>query len=117
SRTSPPNNPGPPFTVWLNDSGAGEPDWSPDRAHIAYSRRVPGRTDRDIWIINAYATNPSQAVRVTTGPADEFHPRFSSDGSKIFFLSNRTDAYGADGVFDTERRGVNIWSVSRFDLP
>ena len=56
-------------------------------------------------------------MRVTTGPADEFHPRFSSDGSKIFFLSNRTDAYGADGVFDTERRGVNIWSVSRFDLP
>ena len=117
SRTSPPNNPGPPFTVWLNDSGAGEPDWSPNGGHIVFSKRTPGRTDRDIWIINAYATSPSQAVRVTTGPADEFHPRFSSDGSKIFFLSNRTDAYGADGVFDTERRGVNIWSVSRFDLP
>jgi len=114
---NPPNNPGPPFTPWLNDPLALEPDWSPDGQHIVFSKISPGESDRDIWIINANATDPASAVRVTRGPADESHPRFSSDGSKIFFVSDRTDGYGANGVYDTERRGVNIWSVSRFDLP
>ncbi len=113
---NPPSNPEP-FQVWLNDPAASEPDWSPDGQHIAFSKRSPGRTDRDIWIINANETDPSKAKLVASGPADEFHPRFSSDGSTIFFLSNRTDTYGANGVYDTERRGVNVWSVKRFDLP
>ncbi|HMI31689.1 MAG TPA: hypothetical protein VK527_08115, partial [Candidatus Limnocylindrales bacterium] len=113
---SPPNNPEP-FLQWLNDLDATEPDWSPDGQHIVFARRVLGRTDRDIWIINAHASDPSTAVRVTTGIADEFHPRFSSDGLKIFFVSNRVDGYGANGLYDTERRGYNIWSVGRFDLP
>jgi hypothetical protein len=113
---NPPNNPEP-FPQWLNDLAATEPDWSPDGQHIVFARRVPGRTDRDIWIINAHASDPTSAVRVTTGIADEFHPRFSSDGSTIFFVSNRIDGYGTNGFYDTERRGVNIWSVSRFDLP
>ena len=69
------------------------------------------------WIINAAASDPSAEVQITFGPADDFHPRFSSDGSKIFFVSNRIDGYGANGFYDTERRGTNIWSVSRFDKP
>jgi hypothetical protein len=113
---SPPTNPEP-FPQWLSDLTATEPDWSHDGQHIVFAKRVPGRTDRDIWIINAHASDPAAAVRVTSGIADEFHPRFSSDGSKIFFVSNRIDGYGANGFYDTERRGTNIWSVSRFDLP
>jgi Tol biopolymer transport system component len=113
---NPPTNPEP-FTAWLNDLAALEPDWSPDGMHIVFSKRLPGHTDRDLWIINAGASDPSTARQVTFGPADEFHPRFSSDGSKIFFVSNRIDGYGANGFYDTERRGTNIWSVSRFDLP
>jgi coproporphyrinogen III oxidase len=66
-------------------------------------------------------TEPNNIPKIVQGlvhdPADEFHPRFSSDGTTIFFLSNRVDAYGANGFFDTERRGINVWSVSRFDLP
>jgi len=113
---NPPTNPEP-FSQWLGDLSAAEPDWSPDGQRIVFSKRLPGRTDRDIWIINAHASNPSSARLVTRGPADEFHPRFSSDGSKIFFVSNRVDGYGANGIYDTERRGTNIWSVARFDLP
>jgi hypothetical protein len=111
-----PNNPEP-FSPWLVDVRGEEPDWSPDGQHIVYARRLPGRTDRDIFIINAHASDPSSAVPVTTGPSDDFHPRFTSDGSTIFFVSNRADNYGANGFYDTERRGTNIWSVSRFDLP
>lgn len=113
---NPPTNPEP-FALWLGDLLAFEPDWSPDGQHIVFAKRSPGHTDRDIWIINAAASDPSAAVQVTSGPADEFHPRFSSDGTQIFFMSNRADGYSANGVFDTERRGVNIWSVGRFDLP
>ena len=112
----PPNNPEP-FIVWLDDPLAREPDWSPDGQHIVFSKRSPGHTDRDLWIINAAASSPSAARQITFGPADDFHPRFSSDGTAIFFVSNRVDGYGANGFYDTERRGVNIWSMSRFDLP
>jgi len=113
---NPPTNPAP-FSPWLTDLTAFEPDWSPDGQHIVFSKRQPGRADRDLWIINAAANDVSAARQITFGPADEFHPRFSSNGSKIFFLSNRIDGYGANGFYDTERRGVNVWSVSRFDLP
>jgi len=105
------------FPQWLADSAATEPDWSPDGQHIVFSKRAPGRTDRDLWIINANSSDRTSAVPVTRGIADEFHPRFSSDGTKIFFVSNRVDQYGANGVYETERRGTNVWSVSRFDLP
>lgn len=105
------------FPQWLTDSAATEPDWSPDGQHIVFAKRAPGRTDRDLWIINAGSSDPASAVPVTRGIADESHPRFSSDGTKIFFVSNRIDKYGANGFYDTERRGTNIWSVSRFDRP
>ena len=101
---------------WLNDLGATEPDWSPDGLHIVFVRKnLIG--DRDIWIINAASSNPNDAVRVTRGPADDAHPRFSADGTKIYFVSNRGNKYGLNGVYDTERRGTNIWSVARFDKP
>jgi Tol biopolymer transport system component len=56
-------------------------------------------------------------VRVTSGPADDSQPRFSADGNSIFFISNRVDRYGVTGVYGTERRGTNVWSVAHFDRP
>ena len=106
-----------PSTNWLPDSSATEPDWSPDGAYIVYAKRDPITRDRDIWIIAASSNVPSTAIRVTHGPADDSHPRFSPDGSAIFFVSNRADRYGLNGIYNLERRGTNIWSVTRFDLP
>jgi hypothetical protein len=102
---------------WLPDSSAAEADWSPDGQHIIYTKRNAISGDRDIWIINAGSSDPSTAVRVTFGPADDSHPRFSHDGASIFFVSNRVDHYGLNGIYNTERRGTNIWSVSLFDTP
>ena len=104
-------------TQWLPDSTAAEVDWSPDGQHIVFTRRNPVAGDRDIWIINAGSNDPSTALRVTAGPADDSHPRFSYDGNSIVFVSNRVDHYGLNGIYNTERRGTNIWSVSRFDRP
>jgi dipeptidyl aminopeptidase/acylaminoacyl peptidase len=105
-----------PGSPWLNDLTATEPDWSPDGHHIVFVRPNPVG-DRDIWIINAASSNPNDAIRVTHGPADDAHPRFSADGTKIFFISNRANRYGLNGIYDTERRGINIWTVARFDKP
>ena len=104
-------------TQWLADSSAAEVDWSADGQYIIYAKQNPGVGDRDIWIINAGSAAPSSARRVTFGPADDSHPRFSADGTLIYFVSNRMDHYGLNGIFNTERRGTNIWSVARFDLP
>lgn len=104
-------------TLWLADSSAKELDWSPDGQHIVYSKVNPALGDRDIWIINAASMDPTSAQRLTFGPADDSHPRFSPDGLSVFFVSNRADHYGLNGIFSTERRGTNIWSVSKFDLP
>jgi len=109
----------PPSTdqVWLADTTVAEPDWSSDGKYIVFSRRDPARNDRDIWILATNATGFSQAKQVTRGPADDSHPRFSKDGTTVFFVSNRQDNYGVNGLFLTERRGTNLWSVRRFDLP
>ena len=94
-----------------------DPDWSPDGAFVVFARKNIGTGDRDIWIISSAATDVSQAIRVTFGPADDSHPRFNDDGTEIFFISNRVDHYGLNGIYGTERRGTDVWSVTHFDKP
>jgi hypothetical protein len=101
---------------WLPDSSALEPDWSADGVYVVYAK-MNAAGDRDIWVIRSDTSDKTSAIRVTYGPADDSHPRFSSDGRSIYFISNRGDRYGLNGIFGTERRGYNVWSVSGFDLP
>ena len=103
--------------TWMADTTMLEPDWSFDGSHIVFSRRDPAKADRDIWIIATNATSFDEARQVTRGPADDSHPRFARDGDTIFFVSNRQDRYGLNGIFATERRGTNLWSVRRYDIP
>ena len=102
---------------WLPDSSASDPDWSPDGQYIVFADPNVKNGERDIWIIRSDTNLRSAALRVTSGPADDSHPRFSSDGNTIYFVSNRASNYGLNGIYATERRGYNIWSVTRFDRP
>jgi len=111
-------DPAPDEVLALDDSTAADPDWSQDGQYFVFSRRnVGASTDRDIWIIRADTNDPANAIRVTSGPADDSHPRFSADGLTIYFVSDRADRYGLNGIFPTERRGTNLWSVRLFDRP
>ncbi|HKO21661.1 MAG TPA: hypothetical protein VJX91_03340 [Candidatus Eisenbacteria bacterium] len=102
---------------WLADSSATDPDWSADGQYVVFADAAVKNGERDIWIIRADTNVRSSAVRITGGPADDSHPRFSDDGNTIYFVSNRASDYGLNGVYPTERRGYNIWSVTRFDRP
>ncbi|MBN2011796.1 S9 family peptidase [candidate division KSB1 bacterium] len=69
-----------------------EPQVSPDGKQIVFVVRKTdmeankGRTD--LWIVNIDGSNLRQ---VTTHPANDYNPRWSSDGKDIWFLSTRTD--------------------------
>ncbi len=69
-----------------------EPQISPDGNQILYVRNFKDvMTDKNlsnIWVINA---DGSKNRPITTGNHNDSHPRWSNDGKKIVFKSNRKD--------------------------
>ena len=95
------------------------PDFSPDGSRIAFSGRLPGASDDDVFSIGADGTG---LVQLTLDPGADFCPAYSPDGSKIAFISSRSGieqvwVMGADGsnptqlTFDDNFKGqVPDWS-------
>jgi Tol biopolymer transport system component len=69
------------------------PDFSPNGSRIAFSGRLPGATDDDVFSIGADGTG---LVQLTNDPANDSLPAYSPDGSKIAFISGRS---GLDQVW------------------
>ena len=69
-----------------------EPQISPDGNQILYVRNFKDvMTDKNlsnIWMVNA---DGSKNRPITTGNHNDSHPRWSNDGKKIIFKSNRED--------------------------
>lgn len=61
----------------------GDPEWSPDRQRIVFTRRV-GKQDSDIYVMDADARN---LVRLTRGAAWDYQPTWSPDGNRIAYMS------------------------------
>jgi serine/threonine protein kinase/Tol biopolymer transport system component len=59
---------------------------SPDARRIALDRTDLDTIQRDIWVMDIDRGAPS---RLTFNPADDTSPRWSPDGKRIFFNSNR----------------------------
>lgn len=59
-------------------------DWSPRGDQVAFAANVGG--EDDIFVINVDGTDRR---RLTTHPARDGHPRWSPDGTRIFFNSER----------------------------
>jgi serine/threonine protein kinase len=69
---------------------------SPDGKRVAYS--VGGSSSRDLWLLELGKDLPS---RFTFGPANNWLPIWSPDGSRIVFASNR------DGPIDLYQKSAN----------
>ncbi|HEX6890017.1 MAG TPA: CehA/McbA family metallohydrolase [Chryseolinea sp.] len=74
------------------------PDISPDGTRIVYSSYL-GRNWHQLWLLPAAGGYP---IPLTYGEYDNTHPRWSPDGKKIAFISNR------DG-------NTSLWVVNAFD--
>ena len=72
---------------------AGTPSLSPDGKVIAF------RWANDIWTVDILG---GEAKRLTFHPDSDSQPRFSPDGSKIAFVSNRT---GSDQIYVMPAQG------------
>jgi dipeptidyl aminopeptidase/acylaminoacyl peptidase len=68
-----------------------DPRISPDGRHIAFTAATSGRKhkrhDRAIWI----STHGAPARRFTGGSANNRHPRWSPDSTKLLFVAERDD--------------------------
>jgi len=98
---------------------AGEPDWDPAGERVCFSALGPGGS-RHIWAFSMTDTVPHQ---LTTGGIHDVTPRWSPDGTKILFSSDRNGRSGvwyvdpageASGLelISFEDRGAEIYSPS-----
>jgi len=76
---------------------------SPDGNRVLYVVSAPDLKrnlyDSDIYLVSEKGGNP---VRLTTGPGRDDHPRWSSDGSLIAFISDRN---GSPQIFTIDPSG------------
>ncbi len=69
-----------------------DPQFSPDGRQIAFTVTqyflADGKSNTDIYVMNADGSNQRQ---MTNNPASDSHPRWSSDGKFLLFVSTRSD--------------------------
>ena len=90
-----------------------DPDWNPAGDQICFSAAGPNGT-RQIWRLSLADTLPIQltvgaSVNPPTGPVIDRSPRWSPDGTRILFASNRGGRWGIWTVSPMgEAQGLNV---------
>ena len=90
-----------------------DPQVSPDGRQVAFVVSAldleADRRRTDIWLVGV---NGGEPRRLTSHPAGDFNPRWSSDGSQLYFLSTRS---GSSQVWRLDMTGGEATAVT--DLP
>lgn len=71
----------------------GEPDWDPTGQKLTFSVENATDLSRHIYTLNL-APGDSVPTQITTGACHDFGPRWSPDGGRIVFTSDRTNRWG-----------------------
>jgi dipeptidyl aminopeptidase/acylaminoacyl peptidase len=83
-----------------------DPQVSPDGEWVAYTVSVADTAkdedDTDLWLAS---WDGAQQIRLTRSPADEHAPRWSPDGRRLAFLSDRDDPRDVDQLWLLDRAG------------
>src|SRR5690606_12188127 len=77
----------------------GNPRISPDGAWVAYTVSTPHREEdkdnKDLWLVS---WDGRKRLQLTSTPASEHTPRWSPDGGRLAFLSDRADSESGDQI-------------------
>lgn len=84
------------------------PRWSPDGLHLAVSLRSLRAPDSNGNVVVLRLSDGAQRA-LTDHPAEDFDPRWSADGSTIYFASLRT---GTSLLYEVNSKGGPTRSVS-----
>jgi len=92
------------------------PSLSPDGEWIAYTVSTTDRDadadQTDIWLARY---DGSQVIQVTRSTSSEHSPRWSPDGRRLAFLSDRVDEKAGDQIWVLEMAGGEAQQRSRFE--
>src|SRR5581483_10966733 len=90
----------------------GDLQLSPDGKRVLYTRTMTaadtGKRNSDIWVVPADGSTPPRAF--ITGEKSESTARFTPDGKRIVFISNRD---GTPQVYVSDAEGRNPKAITK----
>jgi len=96
-----------PRRITNNEVDDRQPNLSPDRSKIVFSRGLPNHPEQEIYVMNV---DGSGEKRLTDNDVNDQMPVFSPDGSRIVFMSlrdNNPELYVMDADGSNVRRITN----------